>query len=205
MAGNFDELRELRELTDREVGTVMGPCATSKDIEKLKGTKAIVNESGRLIGLWHRGHRTKPQIAKESTKIKVIMDKLDSPVVVVDRNRKPVGIVTKKDIVRAAKNLQVYTTPVFYSGLDAVPNAEEFKSLVSGMVEKVGRIVRPHHATVRVSCKGVWKVNMKLSTPLKTFVVESQKHNHMAALKECLKILEAEVVEEKEKRLKLRQ
>lgn len=205
VARRFDELKELKELVDREVGTVMGPCSTTRNIEKLSGTTAIVNESGRLIGLWHKSHRMKPQIAKENTKIKVIIDKLESPVVVVDRHRKPIGLVTKKDVMLAAEDVQEYTTPVFYSGLDTIPNAGEFKSITLNMVEKISKIAKPRHATVRVSHKGVWKINIKLSTSLRTFVVESQKHDCMSALKECLRILEEEVIEEKEKRLKFRQ
>ena len=205
MVRKFNELKELRELMDREVGTVMGPCPTTKNIEKLSGTTAIVNESGRLIGLWHKSHRMKPQIAKENTKLKIIIDKLESPVIVVDKNRKPIGLITKNDIVRVADTVQEYTTPIFYSGLDAVQNMEEFKSTTFNTIEKISKIAKPRHATVRVSSKGVWKINIKLSTSLRTFVVESQKHECMHALKDCLKILEAEVIEEKEKRLKFRQ
>ena len=107
--------------------------------------------------------------------------------------------------MQVAEKVKEYTTPIFYSGIDTVPNEAEFKSTTFNTMEKISKIVRPRHATVRVARKGVWKINMKLSTPLRTFAVESQKHKCMSALKECLKILEAEVIEEKEKRLKFRQ
>lgn len=199
----LEELKGMKELSRREASAAMSPCPTVAEGKKTSRTAAVVNDSGRLVGFWRRGKSTQPTIVRENTKLGVVMEK-GLPAVVVDSHRRPVGLVTLRDLGRLAGEVREYEVPIFYSGLD-MPEAGRFRFQVSRTVEKISRIVKPKHLSVRVACKGVWEIKLKMPTSLRTFVIKGQGHSPLSVLNDCLKRLELEVIEEKDKRLKLRQ
>jgi CBS domain-containing protein len=214
----INAVKGTSEFSKREARTIMSHAAVLPE-SKVQGAEgvshkmgievvAVVNASGKLVGVWSGGRVMKrPVMVRLGTRVKLVIDKLGiSPVVVVDKQRSPVGIVTKRDILELAASFREYTVPVFYSGLDVLSfvDAEPAKTSVIEAIQKVNKVTPVKYASVNVAKKGVWVVKVKLSTPLRMFLAHGENEDFRISLSETLSRLVNEVMSEKKKRLKLR-
>ncbi|MBR9690000.1 MAG: CBS domain-containing protein [Candidatus Altiarchaeota archaeon] len=206
------------DLGKREAKMVMSPCPIIRE-SKLKnaGNVAsqhdlsvlpVVNDSGKLIGMWLNGKlMKKPIVAREGTRVKLFAEKVKkNPVIVIDKRRNPIGIITKRDLLELAATFQEYKVPIFYTGVGTLgkKEAEFAKSEILSTIKRISKITSVSHSSIRVVKRGTWSVKIKLSTSLRTFISMSEAETHRIALEDALAKLVKEVLQEKDKRVKLR-
>ena len=168
----------------------------------------VVNSTGHLIAVWHDGKIVrKPNFARPGTRIKLIIPKvLEHPVVIVDRHRKPVGIIGIKELLRLCLDYVEAKPPVFYSGLeDCGADASEIKQRLETLLEKIGKIVRINFAALHIKRARNFVMKLKVSTKWKMYTVSREGRNPLRILDEITDLVEEEVLEDKEKRLKFRE
>ncbi len=204
-------LRNLRDtpLARREARAVMCPVkAVSERAKKVQGVVPVVNDSGKLVAAWVNGKLSRrPLIARAGTHVKLVIDKLmKGPVIVVDKRRTPIGVVTRKDVLALAASFREQEAPVFYSGLEFLPSedGEALKLQVAEAMKKITRVTPVSHASFHLGKRGVWSVKFKLSTPFRTFLSGGEAEELGLAVAETLDRMVEEVLREKEKRVKLR-
>jgi len=166
----------------------------------------VVNESGKLTGTWLSGKITKkPLVVRLGTRAKLVVEKvITHPVVVIDQHRNPMGVVTKKDLLELAASYQEYSIPIFYSGIEDLNGAETIKEMTESYIQKVNKYSAVTYSSVHVAKRGVWVSNVKVSTPLRTFVTSSESKEPGLSIKESFEKILIEVQHEKDKRLKFR-
>lgn len=166
----------------------------------------VVNDSGKLTGTWFSGKVTKkPLVVRLGTRAKLVVEKvLIHPVVVIDKHRNPRGVVTKRDLLELAASYQEYSIPIFYSGVEDLNGSETIKEMAESYIQKVNRHASVTYSSVHIAKRGVWVSNVKVSTPLRTFITSSESKEPGLSLKESFEKILSEVQHEKDKRLKLR-
>ncbi|MBR9680599.1 MAG: hypothetical protein GOU98_02120 [Candidatus Altiarchaeota archaeon] len=211
------QLKNTPELAKREAKTVMGvtPLVFEKNISNIQNVASstnlavlpIVNEQKKLIGTWFNGRMTKkPLIVKTGTRVKLIVEKvLETPVIVVDKHRNPVGTIDKRDLLELAASYQEYTVPIFYSGVEDLSEVVRIKELVDDTITKVNKLIKVVYSSVHVSKRGVWVSHIKISTTFGTFISSCESTSPLSSVKESLLKILNEVKHNKDKRTRLRQ
>jgi len=212
-------LKATKEMARREARTVMSPVPVIRE-SRLKNAENIasknqltlipvVNETGRLIGIWKRGKFSKKALmVREGTRVKLVIDKvLQDAVVVVNKQRKPVGVIDVDELIELAASYRELTSPIFYAGLEnlAEIEREQFKGEVRRAMSKIAKMVPISYASVHLRKKGVWNVKIKLSTPWGTFMSARESNEAIKALFEALQTLTTDVKREKERVVKRKQ
>lgn len=211
-------VKDTGAFAKREARTIMCPTPVVKERRVKNAQNAasesgldvvpVVNESGHLVASWVNGKVTRrPLIVKAGTHVRLVVDKvMRGPVIVVDKHRAPLGVITKSDFLELAASFKEYEVSVFYSGLESLAGGdrEALKEQVLATVQKASKLTPAFHASFRLSKRGVWAANLKLSTPLRTFLATGEAEKRETAVAEALDRLVQEVMHEKEKRTKLR-
>ena len=211
------QIKNTPEMARRESKLVMSsaPVVFEKNINNAQNVAStnnldvipIVNEQKKFIGTWHNGKITKkPIIVKTGTRVKLVVDKvLLHPVVVVDKHRNPVGVITKRDLLELAASYREYTVPIFYSGVEDLDESTRIKELVDAAVAKVNKLTKIMYVSLHLSKRGVWVNHTKVSTNFGTFMASSESNEVLSSVKETLDKILSEVKHDKDRRTRLRQ
>ncbi|MBR9679442.1 MAG: hypothetical protein GOU99_00125 [Candidatus Altiarchaeota archaeon] len=211
-------LKSTTHLAKREARVVMGPIQPilEKRVHNIQNVSSrgghdalpIVNDAGRLIALWHKGKLVKkPETSKEKTRLKILIPKiLKQPVVVIDRHRKPIGILQKRDLLKLSTDYVETEIPIFYSGLDDVAiEKQAVKDRLDSMIKKVSKIVSVNYVSFHIKQRKAFQIKLKLSTRWGSYIIDREGRNPLQLVDELADYIEQEVVENKEKRTKFRE
>ncbi len=171
----------------------------------------VVNDKGKLIGVWIRGKFTKDiNFVRENTRIKIVIDRIKAkgePVIVIDKWRQPVGIITTRDLLELAASYREEKAPVYYSGFDVLDELteKEVKAIIEETLFKISKMVPINYAAARLKkISSGWEFKLRVSTPWKMFVAWSDAPELRDVVNEVCFDIEMQVKSEKEKRTKLR-
>ena len=161
----------------------------------------VVNESGHLIGIWKEGAILKRyKVAREGTRIKNFIDDVFvEPVIVIDKQRKPIGYIGKTELLELAASLREFDIPIYYVGKELL---NEFQLSIAQRevdraMSKIVRILPVNYAKVIFSKKGTWVVNVKLSTEDRMYMVSKEDAICERALSKALDSLVRMVLRKK--------
>ncbi len=212
-------LEDTKELAKREARVVMSPVAViresrahnAENIAFKSGIPVVplVNEAGKLIAAWYNGKIMKRvPVVKETTRVKLVCRKLEKNpfVIVVDKQREPKGIIRDDELLTLAASFREVTAPVFYTGVEILEALDlaDLKAMINDTLLKIARIVPVHYAAVRISKRGVWKVNIRVSTRWRMFLAAREGEDLLPVVRDALDAVMEQVRREKEERLKLR-
>jgi len=207
-------LKSTKELAKREARTIAArvPVVLERRIKNAENIARnagvnvlpVVNDERKLIGVWINGKFTRrPCVVREGTRVKLVIEKvLGSPVVVINKHREPVGVITVWELLDLAASYRDVNVPVFYSGLETLPDLdrEYVKGEVESTLRKIVKIVPVFYMSFNMKKRGTWRVTLKLSTPLRMFNISREGIEPLETIREALELMEREVVQEKEKR-----
>jgi|GEM_PF-2094609 len=207
-------IKSTRHLTKREARMIMHPISLVRE-DRLSNAPniaannrvtsvAVVNAKGKLVGVWHNGKvYRQPDLAKEGTRVKLLADKvLNHPVIVVDHQRNPVGVVDIPELLELAAMYREFSAPIFYSGFDVLAPAtsEKVKTLIETTLRKISDMVPLIHSSVYLRKKGVWGLKVKVSTKWRAFIRFKESSDLMQLLEQVMEgLLEEVKVEKKQK------
>ena len=202
--GITDELvaravKDTRQVAKTPAGSIASPIPVVKDSTLSKAENIaskgdyevlpVVNASGHLVGLWRGGevHR-KFRVVREGTRVRAFIDQaLQSPVVVVDKHRKPIGMVGKRELLELAASLREFDIPICYVGKDELGSrAGLAEREVEHAAAKIVKLLPVRFITVRFSRKGVWQVSVKVSHTGGTLMASKESETFEKALSAAL-------------------
>lgn len=181
----------------REVPVIRGGGAA-------EGTSLVVNDSGKLVGISRGGGVARPVTVKARTSVKVVAGKLGrGPVAVVNRHREPLGVITAQDLLELAASASEHRTPIFYSGLGSLSQAEAdwVRDSVAGAVARVEQVMGVTLASFRLDEGGDWSARLKVSTPVRTFTHSEREGSWKVAVRGAVEGLVNDVVADRKEKL----